>query len=392
MAQGENCSWDDDDATAFTELMLRHSRQHGVVFMDPDGRIRGWNQAAYFITGYTDKEAIGQPASLLFTSDDRERKLDEHELNTARAVGAAEDERWHVRKDKSRFWSTGISLPIKEKDGEITGFVKVFRDATHLRARTKYLENVLQECSAHQAEREMFIGTIAHELRNPLAPLKTALHLMKRLEDPSGRTANPLRIMDRQLGFLERLVEDLVDLARVNVGKLSIVYQTVTLQTLLNEAMDACRNAAAQRGVSLYPVLPSIPIEVEADTDRLHQVVVNLLNNAIKFTQRNGGVWLTATTDQTHFIFYVKDNGRGISRELLPKIFDMFTQADGAESQRGSGLGIGLALVKEIVSLHKGTIEVRSEGEGKGAEFIVRIPQRKSQGSEQEPMPRFEGL
>lgn len=389
LAGGEHCAYDDEDARMFTELMLCRSRQHGVIFLGRDGRIRGWNQGASFITGYAASEVVGRSVSLLFSAEDRERQLDAHELNTARAVGAAEDERWHVRKDGSKFWSTGITLPLGEKDGEIAGFVKIFRDATHLRTRMKYLENVVQECNAHQTERETFIGTIAHELRNPLAPLKTALTLMERLPDPTGRAATPLKIMDRQLAFLVRLVEDLVDLTRVHTGKLSLAYGVITLQNLLNEVIDSCRGAAAEAGVSLHAVLPSVPMEVEVDEERLNQVIVNLLNNAIKFTQRGGGVWLTCTADQTHFLVYVKDNGRGISRELLPKIFDIFTQAHDAHSRRGAGLGIGLAVVKEVVSLHEGTIEVRSEGEGKGAEFIVRIPLRKPRGSQPEPaLPR----
>lgn len=388
MTQAGDCAWDEGDAIAFTELMLCHSQQHGVIFLDVDGRIRGWNQGACFITGYTDKEAIGQPVSLLFTPEDRDKKLHEHELKVARAIGAAEDERWHLRKDSSRFWSSGITMALRNQDRAVTGFVKIFRDATHLRARMKYLENVLQQCHTHEAERGMFLGTIAHELRNPLTPLKTALTIMRAAPELAARHATPMRIMDRQLAFLERLVEDLVDLTRVSAHKMSIVYRTTTLQNALIDALNDCKDAAVEQGVALHPLLPTVPIEVEVDCERFHQVVVNLLNNAIKFTQRGGGVWLTSTVDQTHFLLYVKDNGKGISPELVPKIFEVFTQAPDADSRRGSGLGIGLALVKEIVSLHKGTIEVRSEGEGKGSEFIVRIPQRKPQESGPGPIPK----
>jgi two-component system CheB/CheR fusion protein len=387
MAQGENCSWTDEDAFAFAELMLRYTQQHGLVFYDTKLRIRGWNHGAAFITGWTDQEVMGQSFGMTFVPEDREGKLHEHEAAVARQMGSAENERWHLRKDGSRFWSSGVSVPLKSAGGEITGFVKIFRDATHLRARMKYLENELQESNARHQQRDTFVGTIAHEMRNPLGPLHMALELMKRVPDEANRYGEMLRVMDRQLGFLRRLVEDLVDVTRVHAGKLSIAYAVVELQSLLNEAMESCRAAAEGKGIAMHAVLPEVPIHVEVDPQRLQQVVVNLLNNAIKFTAPGGGSWVTATADQTHVMLYVKDNGRGIAAELLPKIFDVFTQAQGSGSERGAGLGIGLTVVKEIVSLHQGSVEVRSEGPGKGSEFIVRIPLRQPHGSEPEPLP-----
>jgi two-component system CheB/CheR fusion protein len=299
-------------------------------------------------------------------------------------VGVGENERWHVRKDGSRFWSSGLIFALSA-DGQPGGFVKIFRDLTHLRTRMKYLENVQHEYAFREREQKMFIGTIAHEMRNPLSPVKTAVQLMKRQLGDNPRHVQPIQIMDRQIGFLERLIEDLVDLTRVQAGKMSVVYESVVLQELLFEALDACNTAAEAKRLTVHQIMPSVPIKVEVDGRRLLQVVINLLNNAVKYTQAGGNIWLTATVDQTHFVCYVKDDGQGIDPELLPRIFDMFTQADGSHAERGAGLGIGLSVVKEIVSLHQGTIEVRSEGPGSGSEFMVRIPQRPPRGSEPEP-------
>ena len=382
-----NSHWTPEQAVAFAGLMLQDTRQYGVQFYDLERRITGWNEGAHFITGWNAGEVLGEEIALLFVPEDRARGLDQHEANTALVVGVSEDERWHLRKDGSRFWSSGICMVLRDEGGQPSGFVKVFRDATHLRARMKYLENTLQECSLRQGDREVFIGTIAHELRNPLAPLKTALQLMQRLPGNNARYDYPLRVMDRQIGFLERLVEDLVDLTRVQSGKMSIAYGRQRLQDFLQEALDSSRQAAEAKSLTIHAVMPPVPIEVEVDARRLHQVIVNLLNNAIKYTPEQGCIWLSATVDQTHFACYLKDNGKGISPELLPRIFDMFTQANDARAGRGAGLGIGLAVVKEIVSLHQGTVEVRSEGPGKGSEFIVRIPLRRPHGSEPEPLP-----
>ncbi|AVR97078.1 PAS domain-containing sensor histidine kinase [Pseudoduganella armeniaca] len=388
MAQAEHGSWDDRDIAAFGALMLGGTRHFGVVFFDAQRRITGWSCGAYAITGWSDVETLGQSTSLLFTPEDRARKLDEHEASAATVVGVAEDERWHLRKDGTRFWSSGLTLPLRAtpQPGE-SAFVKVFRDATHLRGRAKTLENLLQEHEQTQQERERFLATIVHEMRNPLSPLKMSVQLLQRQGDGAGHLAEPLRVIGRQVDCLERLVEDLVDLTRVHKGKLAVEYGIVELQAFLREALDTCREAARMRGVALHMVAPTVPIYLEADAGRMQQVVVNLCNNAIKFTQRGGNAWLTATVDQSHVVLTVRDDGRGITADLLPRIFEVFTQAGDSPSGRGAGLGIGLALVKEIVSLHQGSVEVRSAGAGKGSEFVVRIPQHKPNQPNQPARP-----
>jgi two-component system CheB/CheR fusion protein len=366
--------WKREDAEALHSLLLERTHQYGIMFYDAERRITGWNSGAEFITGWTASEVLGQPTAMLFIPEDRERKLDEHEAGTAALVGACEDERWHLRRDGSWFWSSGMSMPLHRDAERVTGFVKIFRDVTHLRVRTRYLENELKEHTQRDAEREVYLGTIAHEMRNPLAPLKTAVQLMRMQAANPEQLARPLQVMERQLGVLERLVEDLVDITRVNAGKMSISYERVEYQAMLHEAVDSCASAAQFKGIVLHRGFPPVPIEIEVDPRRMQQVIVNLLNNA--------------TVDQTHMVCYIKDSGKGIERDLLPKIFDVFTQAESGRADRGAGLGIGLAVVKEIVSLHQGTVEVRSEGPGKGSEFTIRVPLRKpdtEQGQRERP-------
>ncbi len=369
-------NWRREDADALHTLLLEKTRQYGIMFYDAERRITGWNSGAEFITGWKAEDVLGRSTSLLFIPEDRARMLDQHEANTAALVGVGEDERWHMRHDGSWFWASGVSLPLHRDGDRITGYVKIFRDATHLRVRTRYLENELKASSEREAERAVFLGTIAHELRNPLSPIKSAIQLMRMQPAVALAVDRPLQVMDRQLGLLERLVEDLVDAARVNAGKMSISYERVEYQAMVNEAVEACATAAQLKGVTVRRSLPPVPIAVDVDARRMQQVFVNLLNNAIKFTPQGGQVWINATADPTHFICYMKDSGKGIESEMLPKIFDVFTQAESGRADRGAGLGIGLAVVKEIVALHQGTVEVRSEGEGKGAEFTVRIPLR----------------
>jgi PAS domain S-box-containing protein len=384
--EANNTFWREDQAAALGELLLGHAQQIGVIYFDAELRITAWSEGAHSITGWTAGEALGQPTAMMFVPEDRANLLDVHEANTVRIVGVAEDERWHVRKDGSRFWSSGVSLPVPGTNGQPTGFVKIFRDLTHVRTRLKHLENLVQESDLHKLEKNVFIGTIAHEMRNPLSPLKTAAELLKSLPHGHPLHLQTIRIVDRQIGFLDRLIEDLVDLTRVQTGKLNVVYEVAVLQELLYEAIHGCEDAAKAKGITIHEVMPPVPIQVEVDPRRLQQVMLNLFNNAIKYTHAGGNIWLTATVDQTHFLCYVKDDGQGIGPELLPQIFDMFTQADSCHGGRGDGLGIGLAIVHEIVALHQGNVEVRSEGDGRGSEFTVRIPRRRPNGPQAEPL------
>lgn len=383
MDSKDHSAWNAADLEAITDLLGRRVQQPAIVFLDNDGNITGWSTGAYCLTGFSAEEVLGRSAALLFTPEDRARQLDVHERHTALQIGEAEDERWHLRKDGSRFWSSGITFPV-QRDGTVQGFVKLFRDATHLRARMKSLENEAQQSAKERAERAVYLATLAHELRNPLQPMKTATWLLARQGGLSAETG-ALKILRRQITFMERLVEDLVDMTRLAEGKMHLTYREVILQDLVQEVVEASREVADAKGLTLSAVVSPVPIPVEVDPERVHQVLVNLVNNAIKFTPAGGAIWVRMNADQTHFLVHVRDTGKGIKAELQPKVFEMFTQADAAATHRGAGLGIGLALVKEIVSLHQGTVEVRSEGEGKGSEFTVRIPLRRPQGSESEP-------
>jgi two-component system CheB/CheR fusion protein len=385
-ARDSAAKWSDTDARALAETLLDRSLFHGVIFIDAAERIRGWNRGACHITGFTAADVVGQPASMLFTPEDRARGLADHELRIARDAGLAEDERWHLRKDGSRFWSGGHTMAFRNASGALTGYVKSFRDATHLRTRMKSLENEAQACRAHLSRTDEYLGAIAHELRNPLAPLKSAVHIL-RLDVANAVDPDLLDVMDRQLDALERRVEDLLDLTRARTGKLRIDPAAVVVQRLVEEAVHDCADAAARARVRVQMLLPEVPLEAVVDGDRIRQTIVNLLGNAIKFTPSGGAAWVVLTADQTHFILQVKDEGRGISAALLPHIFNAFTQAPDAAGARGTGIGLGLSVAKQIAAAHQGTIEVRSEGEGKGSDFTLRIPLQPPDGASAEPLP-----
>lgn len=365
MQQNEEGDWQAEVG----QLMLSQQRGYAAIRMDDAGIITGWSDAASYITGWSASDALGQSIALIFTPEDRSTGQHTYELHAARETGAAEDERWHMRKDGSRFWASGICLPMPAGDG----YAKIFKDATHLRARSKALENENDQLEHQLAERDQALAVVAHELRGPLGPVKMAVTLL-------GRTAakpeelRAMAIVDRQLAAMETLINDLLDVSRSRVGKLSMNVRAVDLGDVGRDALRAFEDLARAKGVELRQALPEAPLLIEVDTDRLQQVLSNLLSNALRFTEPGDWIALSATADGSHFLISVKDSGAGIEPDLLPKIFDMFTQASGASSGRGAGLGIGLAVAKEVVALHNGTIEVRSAGVGKGSEFLIRIP------------------
>ncbi|MCE9554717.1 MAG: PAS domain S-box protein [Planctomycetes bacterium] len=252
------------------------------------------------------------------------------------------------------------------------------------------MSNELRQYSANLSESDRrkneFLAMLAHELRNPLAPIRHALQIMRLTENRDGLNesngidaqASPrsasYEMMERQVGQLVRLVDDLLDVSRISRGNIELRRERVELAAVVHQAVEATRALYQGMEHNLTAALPSQPIYLSADPTRLAQVVGNLLNNACKFTDKGGRISLTVTIEQQMAVLRVQDNGIGIASKLLPRLFDMFMQVDTSLERSISGLGIGLTLVKNLVELHGGTVEVHSDGIGQGSEFVVRLP------------------
>ncbi len=237
-------------------------------------------------------------------------------------------------------------------------------------------ERVRQEQALKEADRrkDEFLATLAHELRNPLAPLRNGLHIMQLAAHDPDKAEKARAMMERQVVHMVRLIDDLLDLSRISRGKVELRKQRVELAEVLGQAVETSRPVTEEAGLELTVDLPSDPIFVDADLTRMTQVFANLLNNAAKFTERGGHVWLTAETQDGHAVVSVRDDGIGIPAQQLARVFDMFTQVDQSLERSRNGLGIGLSLVRGLVEMHGGTVEARSEGCGLGSELIVRLP------------------
>ncbi|MEO8589409.1 MAG: PAS domain S-box protein, partial [Flavobacteriales bacterium] len=269
---------------------------------------------------------------------------------------------------RGKRWINAIYAPLYRSGSEAEGWIEVITDIT----RRKELEEALQDADRHK---DHFLATLAHELRNPLAPLKSGIQLLELgADDPElGRTTQAM--MARQIDHMVRLVDDLMDLSRISRGKIDLRKEEVDLAMIIATAMETSGPLIDQREHRFEVDIPDGDWYVNGDADRLTQVISNLLNNAAKYTQPGGRLELSLERDGDEAVIHVKDNGIGIDAGALPMVFDMFAQVDmESRSMATGGLGIGLNIVKRLVEMHKGSVEGRSEGRGKGSEFILRLP------------------
>ena len=236
------------------------------------------------------------------------------------------------------------------------------------------LRQLVSDLSASDRRKDEFLATLAHELRNPLAPIRNGLQLMRIAGHQVETVLQARSMMERQLKQLVRLVDDLMDVSRITRGKLELRKERVPLSAIVNSAVETSRPVIDEMGHELTVGLPSQPIIVEADFTRLAQVFLNLLNNAAKYSDRGGRITLTAECQASDIVISVRDAGIGIDADHLPHIFDLFAQVDRSLEKSRGGLGIGLTLVRRLVEMHGGNIVARSEGVGKGSEFVVRLP------------------
>ncbi|EYF03666.1 PAS domain-containing hybrid sensor histidine kinase/response regulator [Chondromyces apiculatus] len=474
-------------------LLLDNTKDFAFILTNVEGTIVEWQGGAEAITGYAASEAVGQRIHLLFTPEDRAASRPEKEMAMAARDGRAEDQRWHRRKDDSRFFADGVTTALYNEHGSLRGFGKVFRDATaqkqaedalrlsdqrlhfalragrmgtweldlvkgelsssdtckanygrapadpfsyadlsasvldedrdmwrrkveaaiatasdldveyralwpdgsvhwvHVRSscateagRVTAMSGVSvniderktieEELRAADRRKDEFLSTASHELRTPLNAILGWAHMLSsgRLGAEASRRA--AEVIERNAKSQVQLIEDILDASRIITGKLRLELRQLDMKELVRAAMDAVRPAADARNIALSLTVDPPAAHFVGDPDRLQQVVWNLVNNAIKFTPSGGAVEVRLERLGASIALRVKDTGQGIAPNFLPHLFERFRQADGTTTRRHGGLGLGLALVRHLVEAHGGTVHAESEGEGKGATFVVTLP------------------
>jgi signal transduction histidine kinase/CheY-like chemotaxis protein len=267
-----------------------------------------------------------------------------------------------------------IFVPVLGADGEVEAVAGTTRDVTDRKSMEDELRQLAANLSDADHRKDEFLATLAHELRNPLAPIRNGLQVLKLAQNNAQATEQSRAMMERQVDQMVRLVDDLMDVSRISRGKIALRRERVPLVAVLASAVETSRPLIEQMGHELSIAPPDQPVVVDADLTRLSQVFLNLLNNAAKYSDRAGHIWLSAKRQGSDVVVSVKDSGIGIAAEQLPRIFEMFSQLDRSLERSQGGLGIGLTLVRRLVEMHGGSVEARSEGPGRGSEFIVRLP------------------
>lgn len=367
--------------SALLQLALDSTTDYAILTFKPNGVITSWNRGAEVLFGYSAHEAVGQPIDIIYLPQDRANGVPSDEIRRARLYGRAADERWHQRKDHSRLYCSGVVTPLGQDD--TLGFVKITRDHTTAKQVERQHEAMLRHERlvrtraqiANQLKDE-YLAVMSHELKHPLNLIYVNAELLTHLPEVRNSQAASKSVSTIQRAVLNqvKIIDDLLDLSRIHTGKLTLNRTRLDAVTVVRNVVDNARSEAAQAGLELQLHTPDHALVLEADEVRLEQIVWNLLSNSLKFTPAGGFISVRVDREGGYARLDVIDSGKGISRKLLPKIFEMFGQAESHTTRREGGLGVGLALVRQLSQLHGGRVKAYSEGEGKGARFSVWLP------------------
>jgi PAS domain S-box-containing protein len=352
-------------------LLVANVGDYAIFMLDPTGHIATWNVGAQRIKGYLADEIIGRHFSVFYPEHDIRAGKCEYELEVAARVGRFEDEDWRLRKDGTPFWANVVITAIRDQAGTLVGFAKITRDLTD---RKRSEDERAARLAAEQANRtkDEFLATLGHELRNPLAPIVTALQLTKLHTD--RHPTRELQVIERQVQHLTRLVDDLLDVARIARGKLELQKQVIDVRAPIASGIEIASPLLEQKGHHFELKVPPHALLVNGDAPRLTQVFANVICNAAKYTDPGGHIAVLVSQRDQQIVIELRDDGIGLDQQLLPRIFDPFVQgAQSSERSRG-GLGLGLGLVRALVELHGGQVEARSPGPGLGSTFTIWLP------------------
>jgi PAS domain S-box-containing protein len=349
-----------------------------VIATDTRGHVSYMNPVAQTLTGWPLDEARGLPLETIFRIINEDtRETVENPVHKALRDGVIVGLANHtvlIARDGTERSIEDTAAPIREHDGDLKGAVLVFHDIGERREFERRLRRKAERLLEADRRKNEFLAMLAHELRNPLAPTLNALRILQAADSHRDDLAWATELMDRQVRHMARLVDDLLDVSRITQGKVILKKERVDVGRLVGQTVAATRPFIESRRHQLHVNLPEEPIPLDADPARFEQILTNLLNNAAKYTEEGGQIWLESTRRGDEVVLRIRDNGVGIAPDLLPTVFDLFVQADRSLARSQGGLGIGLTLVRTLIDLHGGRIEVRSDGLGLGSEFTVWLP------------------
>jgi two-component system CheB/CheR fusion protein len=317
-------------------------------------------------TGQSQTDMAGRGWAKMVHPDDVEQatRLWEHSL----ATGTPHENEFRVMSAGGAYrYVHARAVPVMKSDGTVREWIGTLSDVTARRLAEKEREE-------GSRRKDQFLAMLAHELRNPLAPIRSAVEVIRSSKGDRNLIESMCAIMVRQITHMSRLLDDLLDVSRITRGTIRLHRKAADLKVIVEQCLDSARILLEKKGVSLTTNLAAAPLPILVDVTRMEQVISNLLNNAVKFTPAGGQISVAVEREAEWAVLRVRDTGRGIVPDFLPQIFDLFTQADQSLARSEGGLGIGLTLVRNLVRMHDGVVEAHSEGSDRGSEFVVRLP------------------
>ena len=348
------------------------SSDDAIISKNLKSIVMSWNKSAERIFGYSAEEIVGQSISKLFPAG----RLSEEAQILARLEQGERVDHFETQRQRKDGKLIDVSLtisPIRNAEGMIVGASKIARDITEQKEAQRKLSEALEALKSADRMKAEFLATLSHELRTPLNAILGWVQILRE-EGTVENFIHAIPIIERNVRIQSQLIEDLLDMSRIETGKISLDIRPVDLPTVVGAAIETVRPAAKAKEIRLTSAFASMTGVVMGDKDRLQQIVWNLLTNAIKFTPKEGRVHVMIKRVNSHVEICVTDSGRGISEEFLGQVFDRFRQADAGTTRRSGGLGLGLSIVKHLTELHGGNVRVASDGLDQGATFIISLP------------------
>lgn len=353
-----------------------------IIATDANEIVTFINPVAQELIGGCEEECVGKPLPALFHIVNEETGQPAESpvakvIASGRVAGLA-NHTILVSRDGTRRPIDDSAAPIRNESGQFVGVILVFRDITERRRLERELHQRSLDLVDRDRRKDEFLAVLAHELRNPLSPIANTLQMLRLQFASHPEIERAGAMMERQLNHLVRLVDDLLDVSRITRGKFELRKQSIELAAVVGRTVESVRSFMDERQHHLRIDLAAEAMQLEADPDRVEQVLANLLNNAAKYTPHGGEISLSAQREGGEIVLRVRDNGIGIRAEALPQLFDLFHQADRVPGRVSEGLGIGLTLVRNLVEMHGGSVSATSAGPNQGSEFVVRLPALRS--------------
>jgi PAS domain S-box-containing protein len=343
-----------------------------IVALDLEDRVLNWNQAAERLFGFGSIEVTGKGSPII--CEDRQAEIAEAMAQVDRGEVITGLESACKHKDGEIVDVSISAAPMRDMHGAIVGRVMVLEDIRERRRVQRDMEKLFAEVQQANSAKDDFLAVLSHELRTPLNAMLGWVRMLRRTEMTPDKRAHAIDVIERNTIAQMRLIEDILDVSRIVSGKLRLELQPVNLIEIVSASAEAIKPLADARGLTIHVTLPDETVAVNGDAARLHQVILNLLSNGVKFTPIGGRVELIASGDATHGHVIVRDSGIGIEPDFLPHVFDRFRQAHSGPTRNQTGLGLGLAIVHYIVEAHGGSVRASSDGQNQGSTFEIVLP------------------